>query len=162
MSQRGGSVVTHVRFGRDVYSPVIEQGAIDTIIAFEMLEAARYASGLRPGGTIIANQQEIAPLPVSQGAVNYPTRLSETFSALPITAIVVDGQGLAERAGNAKAVNSVLMGVYARHMGFECNAWHRAIEIAVPKKFLKPNLEAFDLGYAIVAAERNVSSKGQS
>jgi indolepyruvate ferredoxin oxidoreductase beta subunit len=157
MSQRGGSVLTHVRFGRNVFSPVIEQGGVDTIIAFEMLEAARYVGSLRPGGTIIANRQEIAPQPVAQGTLSYPAQLPETFASLPVTPIIVNGQALATRAGNEKSVNSVLLGVYARHMGYEQTAWHRAIEISVPAKHLKTNLAAFDLGYAIVA-----SKEGQS
>jgi indolepyruvate ferredoxin oxidoreductase beta subunit len=108
------------------------------------------------------NEQRIAPLPVSTGTVSYPPHLFEAFASLPVTTLVVDGQGLAERAGNAKAVNSVLLGVYARHMGFSPDAWHRAIEIAVPVKHRQPNLLAFDLGYADTGVNRQPSTEGQS
>jgi len=148
MSQRGGSVVTHVRFAEQVHSPVIELGTADTVIAFELLEAARYASYLRPGGTLIVNLQRVAPMPVLTGAVAYPATLPESFAALPIVTVLVDALSLAERAGNVKAVNTVLLGVYARQQGARREPWLAALEATVPPKHLAVNLAAFDLGFA--------------
>src|SRR5512142_1365575 len=104
MSQRGGSVVTHVRFGNRVYSPVIEKGAADTILAFELLEGLRYADHLRQGGTIIVNQQQILPLPVLTGTATYPADFDAQFALLGARTIKVNARELAERAGTEKAV----------------------------------------------------------
>ncbi len=157
MSQRGGSVVTHVRFGPEVFSPVIEKGAADTILAFELLEGLRYADHLRPGGTVIVNQQQILPLPVLTGAAKYPADTDAQFASLGAHIIKVNARELAERAGTEKAVNVVLLGVYAAVRGDARESWASAIQAAVPQKHLKTNLEAFDLGYAVAALNRPVT-----
>ncbi len=151
MSQRGGSVVTHVRFGPEIFSPVIEKGAADTILAFELLEALRYADCLRPGGTIIVNQQQIPPLPVLTGTVSYPANLDAQFASLEAHTISIDACALAERAGNSKAVNTVLLGVYAGYRGEDRATWLAALAAAVPQKHLASNLSAFDCGYAVTS-----------
>jgi indolepyruvate ferredoxin oxidoreductase beta subunit len=152
MSQRGGSVVTHVRFGPEVFSPVIEKGAADTILAFELLEGLRYADHLRPGGTVIVNQQQILPLPVLTGTAKYPEDADTQFASLGARIIKFNARELAERAGTEKAVNVVLLGVYAAERRDTRASWESAIKDAVPQKHLKTNLAAFDLGYAVAAA----------
>lgn len=151
MSQRGGSVVTHVRFGPQVHSPVIERGAADTLIAFEMLEALRHLPALRPGGTLIVNTQQIPPLPVSIGAASYPDGLEQAFASRDLTTVQVDGRALALRAGNEKAVNVVLLGVYAGRLGCDRESWLPALEASVPQKHLATNLAAFAEGLAAAA-----------
>ena len=153
MSQRGGSVVTHVRFGRQVFSPVIERGAADTLLAFELLEAMRYADYLKPGGTIIVSQQQIAPQPVLTGEAQYPQTLEADLAALGARTIVLNARALAERAGSEKAVNIVLLGAFAAVRGDERAPWQAALAATVPHKHLTINLSAFDLGYA--APSRN-------
>lgn len=110
MSQRGGSVVTYVRYGDKVYSPVIDKGEADFIISFELLEAARWAEYLRPGGRIIVNTQQIDPMPVITGAAAYPEDILAKLRALGLQVDAVDALEIAEQAGSAKAINIVLMG----------------------------------------------------
>jgi len=159
MSQRGGSVVTHVRFGTEVYSPVIEKGAADTILAFEQLEGLRYVDYLRPGGMIIVNQQQILPLPVLTGAATYPSDFTREFARTGVETIQVDAFGLAQRAGSEKAVNVVLLGAYAGRHADDRASWQAALESAVPRKSLKANLAAFELGYALGALHRTVTDQ---
>ena len=146
MSQRGGSVVTYVRWGERVYSPIIDKGQADCILSFELLEAARYTEYLKPGGRIIVNSQQINPMPVIAGAAVYPERLEEKMSALGIQVDAIDALALAEQAGSSKAVNLVLMGRLARQFDFTDEEWMEAIEHSVPPKFLEMNKKAFELG----------------
>lgn len=115
MSQRGGSVVTYIRYGEKVYSPVIEKGQADMIVSFEQLEAARYVSYLKKDGTIITNTQKISPMPVITGAAEYPDGIIDKIKAMGINIIAVDALSAAEKAGSARAVNVVLMGVLSRY-----------------------------------------------
>ena len=149
MSQRGGSVVTYVRFGDKGYSPIIDKGEADFIVSFEMLEAARYTEFLKPGGKIIANTQQINPMPVITGAQEYPEALSEKIKAAGIDLVAVDALSLAEEAGSSKAVNIVLMGILSKYFDFTEDEWNKAIESSVPPKFLELNKKAFALGKAI-------------
>ena len=149
MSQRGGSVVTYVRFGDKVYSPIIDKGEADFIVSFEMLEAARYTEFLKPDGKIIANTQQINPMPVITGAQEYPEALSEKIKAAGIDLVAVDALSLAEEAGSSKAVNIVLMGILSKYFDFTEDEWNKAIESSVPPKFLELNKKAFALGKAI-------------
>ena len=146
MSQRGGSVVTYVRFGDKVYSPIIDKGEADFIVSFEMLEAARYTEYLKKGGKIITNTQQINPMPVIIGAAEYPQNLEEKIKAKGIDLIAFDALKLAEEAGSAKAVNIVLMGMLSKYFDFTDDEWQRAIETSVPEKFLELNKKAFSLG----------------
>ena len=146
MSQRGGSVVTYVRFGEKVYSPVIDQGEADYIVSFELLEAARWTSFLRPGGRVIANTQQINPMPVITGAAQYPADLAEKIAAAGASIDAIDALSLAEKAGSAKAVNIVLMGHLSRYFDFTLEEWLEAIEQSVPARFLQMNKTAFMLG----------------
>ena len=146
MSQRGGSVVTYVRFGDKVYSPVIDKGEADLIVSFELLEAARWTEFLKPGGKLIANTQQINPMPVIIGAAEYPAELVDKMKAAGIQVDAFDALPLAEQAGSAKAVNIVLLGHLSRNFDFTLEEWMDAIEKSVPPKFLELNKKAFMLG----------------
>jgi indolepyruvate ferredoxin oxidoreductase beta subunit len=146
MSQRGGSVVTYVRFGDEVFSPVIEKGEADVIIAFEQLEAARYVPYLKKGGKIITSTQKIDPMPVISGVAAYPDGIIEKLREKGIDITAVDALTLAEAAGSAKASNVVLMGVLSKMTEFTAEAFIRAVTECVPPKFLELNKKAFELG----------------
>ena len=146
MSQRGGSVVTYVRFGEKVYSPIIDKGEADFIVSFEKLEAARYASFLKKGGRIIVNSQEIDPMPVITGAAEYPHDALDKLTAAGADVDCVDALDLAVKAGSPKAVNIVLMGRLSLALGIDENKWTDAIKNTVAPKFVEMNLKAFALG----------------
>lgn len=148
MSQRGGSVVTYVRYGNKVYSPIIDKGEADVIISFEILEAARWLEYLKPDGRIIVNTQQIDPMPVIIGAADYPEQLTEKINALGVKIDAVDALPLAEEAGFAKAVNLVLLGRLSRYFDFPLDAWKDSIKACVPPKAREINLKAFELGRA--------------
>ena len=147
MSQRGGSVVTYVRFGDKVYSPIVTAGEADIIIAFEKLEAARYASFLKKDGKIVVNTQQIDPMPVITGAAEYPTEVLSELTAKGLTVEDLDALSLANEAGSSKAVNIVLMGRAAKHFDIPYESWIKAIENTVAPKFVEMNKKAFELGY---------------
>ena len=146
MSQRGGSVVTYVRFGDKVYSPIIDKGEADFIVSFEKLEAARYVEYLKEGGRIVVNTQEIDPMPVITGAAVYPEELIEKMTALGIQVDAMDCLSLANEAGSAKAVNIVLMGRLSKYFDIPVEKWQKAIEECVPAKFVELNHKALMLG----------------
>ena len=146
MSQRGGSVVTYVRFGEKVYSPIIDKGQADVIVSFEKLEAARYVEYLKKDGTIVTNVQEIDPMPVITGAMQYPENLIEKMQEKGITVDAMDCLSLATEAGSAKAVNIVLMGRLSKYFDIPVERWQKAIDACVPEKFRELNQKAFLLG----------------
>lgn len=146
MSQRGGSVVTYVKYGDEVNSPVIEKGEADVIISFELLEAARWVPYLKKGGKLITSTQQLDPMPVITGAAEYPADIVDKLKNMGITVTAVNALALAEQAGNAKASNVVLMGVVASQTDFDDKLWQNAIEQCVPPKFLELNKTAFELG----------------
>ena len=146
MSQRGGSVVTYVKYGKEVYSPIIDKGGADIILAFEMLEAYHALPFLSKTGKMIANTQKIDPMPVITGKMEYPQDIAEKISK-DAELITVDALSLAEQAGNIKAVNVVLIGLLAKSSEIAYEKWIAAIEKTVPEKFLEINKKAFDLGY---------------
>ena len=148
MSQRGGSVVTYVRFGDKVNSPNIDKGEADFIVSFELLEAARWTEYLKSGGKIITNTQQVNPMPVITGAAEYPQNLVEKMQAAGLDVDALDALKLAEEAGSSKAVNIVLMGRLSRYFDIPESEWHAAIEKSVPPKFLELNQKAFNLGRA--------------
>lgn len=146
MSQRGGSVVTYVKYGEKVYSPIIDRGEADTILAFELLEAYRALPYLKKGGKMIVNSQKIDPMPVITGAAKYPEEIDKKLQAVADTTIV-DALSAAKEAGNMKAVNVVLIGVLAKTTDIAYEKWIETIKTTVPPKFLEINLKAFDIGY---------------
>lgn len=147
MSQRGGSVVTYVRFGESIASPVIEKGEADLIIAFEQLEAARWLPYLKTGGRLIVNTQKIDPMPVITGAAKYPENIIEGMKSTGANIIAIDALDMAIEAGTPKAVNVVLIGVLAKNIDFDKQVWLKAIEETVPARYLELNKKAFELGY---------------
>lgn len=149
MSQRGGSVVTYVKYGEKVYSPIVEKGEADIILAFEMLEAYRALPYLSEDGTMIANTQQIDPMPVITGVAKYPEEIADKISQKG-KLVTVDALSLAKEAGNIKAVNVVLIGVMAKNSEIPYENWIKTIKETVPPKFLEVNLKAFDLGYQSV------------
>ncbi len=146
MSQRGGSVVTYVRFGEHVASPVIDKGEADFIVSFEQLEAARWLEYLRPDGQIVTSTQQIDPMPVVTGAMAYPEDLIEKMRAAGAKVDALDCLALARQAGSVKAVNIVLMGRLSHYFDLPEEAWLQALEAVVPAKFLELNRRAFVLG----------------
>lgn len=146
MSQRGGSVVTYVRYGDEVYSPVIDKGQADIILAFELLEAYRALPYLKKDGKIIVNDQKMNPMPVITGAAEYPEELEKKLKDKADTT-VIDALSLAKKAGNIKAVNVVLIGVIAKNTDIPYETWIETIKNTVPEKFLEVNLKAFEYGY---------------
>lgn len=151
MSQRGGSVETYVRYGEKVYSPVIDPGEADIVLAFEQLEAARFLPFLKKGGAVITNTQKIDPMPVVAGSAQYPEGLLEEIKAQGARVLALDALSLAEQAGSVKAVNVVLIGAMAKTLGTEPDIWLKSIEATVPPKFVEMNKHAFELGYAAVS-----------
>lgn len=147
MSQRGGSVVTYVRFGEKVYSPVIERGEADVLLAFEKLEAARALPYLKRGGTAVVNTQEIDPMSVVTGQASYPQGLLKAMEEKGAQVLAVDALALSERAGSQKAVNVVLIGAMARHLDPDEGLWLGAVRACVPEKFYELNEKAFRLGF---------------
>ena len=147
MSQRGGSVVTYVRYGDRVYSPLVDEGEADVIVSFELLEAARWMKYLKSGGQIVTNTQQIDPMPVVMGVEEYPENLVEKMRDKGAKVDALDCLKLAEEAGNIKAVNIVLLGRLSHYFDFSKDAWMKALEANVPAKLLDINKRAFDLGY---------------
>ena len=146
MSQRGGSVVTYVRYGDKVYSPIVDLGEADFIVSFEKLEAVRNAPYLKKGGKVIVNTQEIDPMPVIVGSAAYPSGVLNELTAAGADVDAVDALTLAEQAGTAKAVNVVLLGRLATYMDIPKEAWLDALTATVAPKFLEVNKKAFELG----------------
>jgi len=146
MSQRGGSVVTYVRYGDKVNSPIIDAGEADYIVSFELLEAARWLPYLKPDGQIVTNIQQIDPMPVIVGAAQYPENLVEKMKAAGAKVDALDCLSLANEAGSSKAVNLVLMGRLSHYFDLPDAVWQEAIEACVPAKFLELNKKAFEFG----------------
>lgn len=147
MSQRGGSVVTYVRYGDKVYSPIIAQGEADVLLAFEALEAARYLPWLKPEGTVVVNTQQMDPMPVVTGVAEYPKDILGKVREQGVKVVALDALGMAEEAGSSKAVNVVLIGAMAKKLDLSKEVWIDTIKETVPSKFIDMNLKAFELGY---------------
>lgn len=148
MSQRGGSVVTYVRFGSKVFSSVIEKGEADIILSFEQLESARWLPYLKKGGVLITGTQKIDPMPVIMGKAEYPENIIEKLCKNDIKVIPVDALDLALKAGSAKCANVVLLGAAVRFLGIDRESFSKIIETSVPSKTVEMNLRAFDYGYS--------------
>ncbi|MBI5017788.1 MAG: indolepyruvate oxidoreductase subunit beta [Deltaproteobacteria bacterium] len=146
MSQRGGSVVSHVRIGDVVHSPLVPEGQCDLLAGFEPLEALRFAHQVKPEGFLVYSTDRINPSTVSAGLAEYPADLEARLGAFPCTKTAVPAGELAERAGNRRAANVVLVGALADRLGFPDEVWQRALEASVPAKVLRLNQEAFRLG----------------
>lgn len=146
MSQRGGSVITYVRFGDKVYSPVVDKGEADFIVSFEILETARWLDYLKPDGQIVTNTQQIDPMPVITGAAKYPENLVEKMKSKGFKVDAMNCLELAKKAGSQKAVNIVLLGRLSHYFDIPEESWQKSLEANVPPKFLELNKKAFELG----------------
>lgn len=149
MSQRGGSVVTYVKMGRKVYSPIIEKGEADFLLAFEKLEALRWIDYLKKDGTVVLNDQEIDPMPVITGSTAYPEGIIDKLAGAGARVRSIDALGIAMECGNIKAVNIVLIGLLAGTSSIAKDVWLESLKEAVPQKFLDVNVRAFDAGYMV-------------
>ena len=151
MAQRGGCVTSHVRFGRKVYSPLARKGDVDIIVSFEKLESLRYLDYLKPGGMVLVNDEEIYPPSVNLGEADYPVGIYESLrSRIGAENVkVVTGPELAARAGNRRAVNTVMLGAISRYIpGIGVDEWKNVLAASLPEKIIEANLKAFDLGRA--------------
>jgi len=148
MSQRGGSVVSHLRFGTKVSSPLVATGAADLMLSFEIVEALRYLHWLRPGGLLVYNTLRINPAPVAAGLVPYPTDVADRIAATWDNVRPIDANAIATQAGNVRAANMVLLGAISGHLPFSLDTWKQIIEKTVPPKTIEANLKAFDLARA--------------
>ena len=148
MAQRGGSVVTFVRYGDKVNEPIVEEGQADVLIAFERLEALRYLHFLKKDGVVIVNDWRIDPITVVTGVAAYPEDVIETLKEKR-RAIVVEATAESKKLGAPKAFNIIVLGAAARHMGFEKEDWLRVIETTVPPKTIEVNKQAFEIGYVL-------------
>ena len=153
MSQRGGSVVSHVSWAEKVFSPIIPDGEADIMISFEKLEAIRFANGIRPGAMVLVNDYEIVPVTVSSGGGEYPSddALKDAFAPLTDKVVYVKGVKIAEELGNAKAANVVILGALSKMLEHDAEPWLKVIEGRVPPKFIELNRKAFQAGRDAVA-----------
>lgn len=150
MAQRGGSVVTFVRYGDKVAEPIVEEGLADIIIAFERLEAYRYAHYLKKDGTLIVNDWRIDPMPVVIGPAEYPDNILEELSK-EYRLYSVNATEESRKLGNSRVFNMIVLGIAARHMDFTKGQWYDVIEKTVPPKTVDINKQAFDVGYNLEA-----------
>lgn len=149
MSQRGGSVVSHVRWGEKVYSSIIPEGEVDILFSFELLETTRYMPLLRKNGRVLVNNLKIAPPAVALGKMEYPSEIVSELKKQCSAVTVVDGLELALEVGNAKAVNTVLLGALSNILDLDREIWLKALHKMIPDRLLELNLKAFDLGCRI-------------
>ncbi len=147
MAQRGGSVVTHLRAGEEICSPLIDEGQADIILSFEQLEAWRWLPYLKRGGMVVVNSQVIYPVPVILGYQKYPENILEKLKKNIPRTFAVDALALAREAGNERTANVVLLGVLAKNLEFDQSFWLQALESILPARVLEPNKKAFLLGY---------------
>ncbi len=149
MSQRGGSVVTYVRYGDEVYSTLIDKGEADLLLSFEALEAARWLPYLKKDGIVIVNSQQLNPMSVVMGKAEYPEDIIGKIRATGVRLVETDALALAEEAGSVRSVNVVLLGLAAKHIGLDKQAWLDAVRATVPAKTVDVNVAAFEKGYEL-------------
>jgi indolepyruvate ferredoxin oxidoreductase, beta subunit len=149
MSQRGGSVVTYVKLGEKVFSPLIDKNEADIIIAFEQLEALRWLNFLKEGGRLIINEQKIDPMPVIIGKAKYPENILVKIKENYHNSVSIDALAIAKECGNIKAVNIVLIGMMAHSTDIEKSIWIEALKEVIPAKLIDVNIKAFEAGYSI-------------
>lgn len=149
MAQRGGSVITQVRYGKKVYSPLIEEGKADFLLAFEKLEALRYANYLKKNGGFIVNNQEIAPMSVLVGSAKYPENIKEKLKRYARIHLI-DAAKIAKELGNVRATNIVLLGALAKFLGFNEKSWTEAISKNIKPRYVDLNIKAFQKGIAFL------------
>ena len=148
MAQRGGSVVTYVRYGESVAEPIVEEGQADVLIAFERMEALRYAHFLKKDGVLIINDQRIDPMTVVTGAASYPENIIENLSK-QYRVVSINAMEEAIKLGNTKVFNTIILGVTAKNMDFDKELWTKVIEATVPPKTIAMNLQAFEKRFSL-------------
>jgi indolepyruvate ferredoxin oxidoreductase beta subunit len=153
MAQRGGSVVSHVRYGPKIRSPLIEKGTADVLVAFEELEALRWSPHLKPDGLIIVNQQEIRPMPVAVGLQEYPSKIMARLRKRSAHVVVIDGPLIAQQVGSVRAVNVALLGALAAFLGLDPARIRRLLRSKLPPRTVKANLAAFAKGWKLLKEE---------
>lgn len=158
-SQRSGSVSSHIRYGKKVYSPVICQGEADLILAFEEMEALRWAHYLAPGGKIIVNRQRIYPLSVTSGIDKYPEDVISILLKDKLDVIEVNGMELANQIGNPLVISTILLGITSNFLDFPDKAWRAAISKFAPEKYRDLNLTAFQRGKSLAGLRKETDSK---
>jgi indolepyruvate ferredoxin oxidoreductase beta subunit len=146
MAQRGGSVVSEIRYGRQVYSPIIPDGEVDALVALELLEALRHVHRLKPEGFVVADELRLPPAVRPPGAPGYPEDVESRLKALGPRVLLLPAADLAEKAGNRRAANTVLIGALSRHIDLPADAWRSALESCLRPRLLEVNLKAFELG----------------
>jgi indolepyruvate ferredoxin oxidoreductase beta subunit len=149
MSQRGGSVTTHIKFGERIFSPVICRSEADVMVAFEKVEALRYLDYLKPGGRLIINDQEIYSQSVLSGNEAYPEGILESLKATVSSFISVQAAEMAERIGNIRSQNIILLGVLVRSLGLQDIDWVKVMKDSMPEKIVDVNLKAFECGITL-------------
>lgn len=150
MAQRGGSVDCHVRFGKEVYSPLIPRGGADYVVCLELLETMRKLDYLNKNAVLIVNREQINPAPVEIGAMQYPDNIEEWLKQNFASTIVVDTAAALKEVGTKKALNIVMLGCLSKYLDFEVKDWEDAIKTQITEKFLEQNLKAFHLGRELV------------
>ncbi len=148
MAQRGGSVLSHMRIAQQVWSPLIRQGEVDLLLAFEKLEAVRWASYLRPGGIAIVNNHALPPLSVSLGNARYPTddEIKGILRQVTDQVYLIEGTERAKELGNIRTLNIFMLGCASLFLPFKVNAWEESINRRLPEKVRQINLTAFNRG----------------
>ncbi len=149
MSQRGGSVVSHIRYGKKVYSSIIPEGQADVLLGFELLETYRCLPLVRQGGSVLTNNLQIFPPPVTLGKETYPEDIPAKIAAAFPDTTLVDGLRLAAEAGNPRTVNTVLLGALSKRVDIDDTCWQQTLQKMVPKKYLEENIKAFNLGRSL-------------
>lgn len=150
MAQRGGSVVSTVRFGDKVHSPLISPGEADVVLAFEPLEALRTLHFSKPSGKVVVNSRPVMPATVASGMATYPKDVFEQIKKVVPDVVVVDGITLAKEAGTVRAVNVVLLGALSNYLPFKQETWQEVIKERIPHKYLDANLRAFNNGRNVI------------
>lgn len=149
MSQRGGSVVTYVKIGQKIFSPLIEKNEADIIIAFEQLEAMRWIGYLRENGKMIINTQKINPMPVITGKMKYPENIIKQIKCIYGSTVAIDALSIAKGCGNIKSVNMVLLGCMAASVKIDKSIWIKSMRDVIPEKYIDVNIKAFEAGYSL-------------
>lgn len=149
MAQRGGSVITYVKMGDKIYSPIIGEGDADYLLAFEQLEALRWAHALKAKGTLIVNAQRIMPLPVIIGAAAYPADIDQKLASYDVSVKKIEALGCASACGSIKAVNTVMIAALTKEAGLDVERMRDALKACVPEKALAMNLAAYEAGLTL-------------
>jgi indolepyruvate ferredoxin oxidoreductase beta subunit len=146
MAQRGGSVVSHVRYGKKIFSPLIKEGDTDFLFSFEKMETLRYLSMLKENGTVIINDQKISPTNISLKTSGYPENVEEICKKYSQSVQLIHAIKIAENLGNIKTVNIIMLGALSKHLFIKDDIWMESLESKVPKKHLEINIQAFNKG----------------